>query len=82
MAKKAAAKGRADLPVSQDAQQRVPTTRRKPSSLLDTRVIYCGDNLEQLAKPTSLCSPKSHLGSWRCSLKKLFDGASEFRPLV
>jgi hypothetical protein len=22
----------------------------RPSSLLDTRVIYCGDNLEQLAK--------------------------------
>jgi hypothetical protein len=22
----------------------------KPSSLLDTRVVYCGDNLEQLAK--------------------------------
>jgi len=22
----------------------------KPSSLLDTRVIYCGDNLEQLKK--------------------------------
>jgi len=51
MAKKAAvAKGRADLPVSQDAQQRVPTTRRKSSSLLDTRVVYCGDNLEQLQK--------------------------------
>lgn len=25
-------------------------TRNKPSSLLDTRVIYCGDNLDQLAK--------------------------------
>jgi hypothetical protein len=24
---------------------------RKPSALLDTRVIYCGDNFEQLAKP-------------------------------
>ena len=24
--------------------------RQKPSALLDTRVIYCGDNLEQLAK--------------------------------
>ena len=22
----------------------------RPSSLLDTRVVYCGDNLEQLAK--------------------------------
>jgi len=46
MAKKAVAKGRADLPVSQDARQCVPTTRLKPSSLLDTRVVYCGDNLE------------------------------------
>jgi hypothetical protein len=24
--------------------------RSKPSSLLDTRVIYCGDNFDQLAK--------------------------------
>jgi hypothetical protein len=24
--------------------------RQKPSALLDTRIIYCGDNLEQLAK--------------------------------
>src|SRR5476651_1456671 len=23
----------------------------RPSALLDTRVVYCGDNLEQLAKP-------------------------------
>ena len=23
---------------------------KRPSSLVDTRVIYCGDNLEQLAK--------------------------------
>jgi hypothetical protein len=36
MAKKAAAqKGRADLPVSQDTQQRVPTTKSKPSALVD-----------------------------------------------
>jgi hypothetical protein len=36
MAKKAAArKGRADPPVSQDAQQRVPTTKLKPSALAD-----------------------------------------------
>jgi hypothetical protein len=27
-----------------------PTTRKKPSALVDTRVIYCGDNLEQLQK--------------------------------
>ncbi len=28
----------------------IPTTRQKPSALLDTRVVYCGDNLEQPAK--------------------------------
>ena len=50
MAKKSAAKGRADLPVSPDARQRVPATKLKPSALVDTRVIYCGDNLEQLKK--------------------------------
>ncbi len=27
----------------------------KPSSLLDTRVVYCGDNLEQLAKLVEQC---------------------------
>jgi DNA modification methylase len=27
----------------------------KPSALLDTRVIYCGDNLEQLAKLPEKC---------------------------
>jgi 16S rRNA G966 N2-methylase RsmD len=56
MAKKAAAQnGRADLPVSQDAQQRVPATKLKSSSLLDMRVVYCGDNLEQLAKLPDAC---------------------------
>jgi hypothetical protein len=29
--------------------------RQKPSVLLDTRVIYCGDNLEQLAKLPDAC---------------------------
>ena len=31
------------------------STRLKPSSLLDTRVVYCGDNLEQLAKLPDAC---------------------------
>ena len=56
MAKKAAAKGRADLPVSQDARPRVPATKLKLSSLLDTRVVFCGDNLEQLAKLPDACN--------------------------
>ena len=51
--------GRADLPVSRGegeaAQQRRPTKPAKPSSLLDTRVVYCGDNLEQLAKLPDAC---------------------------
>ena len=33
-----------------DAVENAPATRQKPSALLDTRVVYCGDNLEQLAK--------------------------------
>ena len=33
----------------------VPATRQKPSALLDTRVVYCGDNLEQLAKLPNAC---------------------------
>ena len=28
----------------------------KPSALLDTRVVYCGDNLEQLAKLPDACN--------------------------
>jgi DNA modification methylase len=33
----------------------VATHRQKPSALVDTRVIYCGDNLEQLAKLPPAC---------------------------
>jgi DNA modification methylase len=32
------------------AAARVAPKRLKPSALLDTRVVYCGDNLEQLKK--------------------------------
>ncbi len=32
---------------------KLPSAR--PSSLLDTRVVYCGDNLEQLAKLPDRC---------------------------
>ncbi len=32
-----------------------PPAPGKPSSLLDTRIIYCGDNLEQLAKLPDAC---------------------------
>ncbi len=36
-----------------DAVESVPTARQKPSALVDTRVIYCGDNLDQLKKSNS-----------------------------
>ena len=32
-----------------------PVHPGRPSSLLDTRVVYCGDNLEQLAKLPDAC---------------------------
>jgi len=32
----------------------VPPKQNVPSTLLDTRVVYCGDNLEQLAKAKPL----------------------------
>ena len=37
------------------AEARAPQAAARPSSLLDTRVIYCGDNLEQLAKLPDAC---------------------------
>jgi hypothetical protein len=35
--------------------KKVPASS-KPSSLVDTRVIYCGDNLEQLKKLLDGCA--------------------------
>jgi DNA modification methylase len=37
------------------AKESVAAPRQKPSALVDTRVIYCGDNLEQLAKLPNAC---------------------------
>ena len=48
MAKKAVA----NAAVMEPAQS---AFRQKPSSLVDTRVIYCGDNLEQLKKLPDAC---------------------------
>jgi DNA modification methylase len=48
----------ADATLAQDlpAQPTPPAPRAgKPSALLDTRVVYCGDNLEQLAKLPDAC---------------------------
>jgi hypothetical protein len=50
MAKKAAAKIIASSLRLEKSGHRPDTTRQKSSSRLDTRVVYCGDNLEQLAK--------------------------------
>ena len=38
-----------------DAVESVPTSSARPSALVDTRVIYCGDNLEQLQKLPDAC---------------------------
>jgi len=44
--------GGASVPASRSLQT---ATKLKPSALLDTRVVYCGDNLEQLAKLPDAC---------------------------
>ncbi len=36
--------------------------RRKSSALVDTRVIYCGDKLEQLPKLPDACVDLIHIG--------------------
>ena len=65
MAKKASSaksSGGASVPASRAsdtskaaAREDVRPTKLKSSSLLDTRVVYCGDNLEQLAKLPDAC---------------------------
>ena len=60
MAKKAAAKPSvaADVSPRQTSPKKSAVLSRaqpRPSSLLDTRVVYCGDNLEQLAKLPDDC---------------------------
>jgi hypothetical protein len=47
---KAPAKKTIDVPATA-----APVRAGKPSALLDTRVVYCGDNLEQLAKLPDAC---------------------------
>ena len=42
-------------PAPAPAAIHAPSTPARPSSLLDTRVVYCGDNLEQLAKLPDAC---------------------------
>jgi hypothetical protein len=55
--------GGASVPASREASGRVParedarptTKPTKPSALVDTRVIYCGDNRDQLKKLPDAC---------------------------
>jgi hypothetical protein len=67
MAKKSEAKPTAKTPSREIAEAEISLSSgervgvradkklAKPSSLLDTRVVYCGDNLEQLAKLPDAC---------------------------
>jgi hypothetical protein len=43
-------------------KETVVASRLKSSSLLDTRVVYCGDNLEQLAKLPTVRAGLAMLG--------------------
>jgi site-specific DNA-methyltransferase (adenine-specific) len=52
MAKKSPA---AEPVVQHGADSKLSTVARRPSSLVDTRVIFCGDNLEQLKKLPDAC---------------------------
>ncbi|MCO5051740.1 MAG: restriction endonuclease [Verrucomicrobiae bacterium] len=42
-------------PAVKRVEARAPQAATRPSSLVDTRVIYCGDNLEQLQKLPDAC---------------------------
>jgi len=56
MAKKPAGMGRVAPPGRPDGSASRPyRVKSKSSALIDTRVIYCGDNLEQLAKLPDTC---------------------------
>ena len=54
-----AKKGRAGKPKPDDARAMIASalspSSGRPSALLDTRVIYCGDGLEQLRKLPDRC---------------------------
>src|SRR5271170_4631526 len=52
MAKKGAVSKTAAV---QEADPKSAAISRRPSALIDTRVIYCGDNLEQLKKLPDAC---------------------------
>jgi len=45
----------------------------KPSALLDTRVIYCGDNLEQLQKLPPACVDLIYIDPWGEEIEQSFN---------
>jgi adenine specific DNA methylase Mod len=49
------AKKSTPVPSSAPEESKMDASRQKSSALLDTRVIYCGDNLEQLKKLPDAC---------------------------
>ena len=57
MAKKSPVAADGSPPVKSKSQKSAALSRTplRASSLLDTRVVYCGDNLEQLAKLPAAC---------------------------
>jgi hypothetical protein len=55
MAKKISVAADGSPPVKSSKSAVLSRTPLRASSLLDTRVIYCGDNLEQLAKLPDAC---------------------------
>jgi len=55
MAKKISVAADGSPPVKSPKSPALSRTPLRASSLLDTRVIYCGDNLEQLAKLPDAC---------------------------
>lgn len=50
-----AKKARPPAPAAPTAASPPAPPAGRPSALLDTRVVYCGDNLEQLAKLPAGC---------------------------
>lgn len=55
MAKRAKSGGAKKTSRRASTDPTTPARSGKPSALLDTRVVYCGDNLEQLAKLPDGC---------------------------
>ena len=54
-------------------KQDAPKPARRPSSVVDTRVIYCGDNLEQ---PASLQKRQNTIPGWNALILREKDYAS------